>query len=79
MDSDTTAADITTQGAADKNAPDMSKLLQQYGCGPIPGGSHLKCLDGGILACVFGRPQFYPWPVRYGGWRKRDGRVRGLL
>src|SRR4051812_20200219 len=30
MDSDTTAADITTQGAADR-----SKLLQQYGCGPI--------------------------------------------
>jgi starch phosphorylase len=35
MDSDTTTADATTQGAADKNAPDMSKLLQQYGCGPI--------------------------------------------
>src|SRR3954468_21225547 len=35
MDSDTTTADATTQGAADKNAPDMSKLLQQYECGPI--------------------------------------------
>src|SRR3954466_2132507 len=34
MDSDTTA-DATTQGTADRNAPDMSKLLQQYGCGPI--------------------------------------------
>src|SRR3954467_11597951 len=34
MDSDTTA-DATTQGTADRNAPDMSKLLQQYGCGQI--------------------------------------------
>jgi glycogen phosphorylase len=34
MDSDTTA-DATTQSAADRNAPDMSKFLQQYGCGPI--------------------------------------------
>src|SRR5690349_3970048 len=38
-----------------------------------PGGSHLKYLDGGIWACVFGRPRLYPWSVRYGGWRKRDG------
>jgi starch phosphorylase len=30
MDSDTTAADTTTRGAADR-----SKFLQQYGCGPI--------------------------------------------
>jgi starch phosphorylase len=30
MDSDTTAA-----GAPDKSAPDVGKLLQQYGCGPI--------------------------------------------
>jgi starch phosphorylase len=35
MDSDTTTADATTQSAEDKNAPDMSKFLQQYGCGPI--------------------------------------------
>jgi starch phosphorylase len=35
MDSDTTTANATTQSAADRNAPDMSKFLQQYGCGPI--------------------------------------------
>ena len=35
MDSDTTAADATTHSAAGRNAPDMGKLLQQYGCGPI--------------------------------------------
>jgi starch phosphorylase len=35
MDSDTTTANATTQSGADRNAPDMSKFLQQYGCGPI--------------------------------------------
>src|SRR4051812_13570963 len=37
--------------------------------GRTAGQSHLKYLDGGIWACVFGRPRLYPWSVQYGGWR----------